>query len=137
MTTKDVNPHQIFSLRKVLTFFLLSIVAGIAYAADSNSDGIDDKYDNCVLVANTEQRDTDNDGIGSICDADLNNDDIVNAVDFGIFRSAYLSSNADADFNGDGIVNILDFNILRGQYLQAPGPAGADVDTPIAGAVTW
>jgi len=37
-------------------------------AADSDGDGVADPYDNCELVENTDQIDTDDDGAGDACD---------------------------------------------------------------------
>ncbi|MEO0973632.1 MAG: GC-type dockerin domain-anchored protein, partial [Pseudomonadota bacterium] len=91
---------------------------------DADSDGIPDAEDNCTLVANADQRDTDGDGFGNICDADLDNNGIVNRDDFLIFRPRFNSDDPDADFNGDGIVNRDDVFILRDSFGQAPGPAG-------------
>ncbi|MEM6641280.1 MAG: hypothetical protein AAF610_15435, partial [Pseudomonadota bacterium] len=72
---------------------------------------------------------TDEDGFGNLCDADLNNDNTVNVVDLGIFRSVFFSSDPDADFNGDGTVNILDLGIMRAGFFAAPGPAAGSVVT--------
>ena len=91
---------------------------------DSDGDGIPDVQDNCINTANADQRDSNGDGYGNVCDADLNNDGIVNLVDFVVFRNAYLTADADADFNGDGIVNLVDFVTFRNAYLQPPGPSG-------------
>ena len=89
---------------------------------DTDGDGVGDYVDNCLIVANTDQRDTNGDSFGNACDPDLNNDGIVNFPDFSIFRAAWLTNNPDADFNGDGIVNFPDFSILVGFWLQSPGP---------------
>ena len=48
---------------------------------DEDDDGIPDAEDNCTEVPNADQRDTNLDGYGNLCDADLNNDDIVNFGD--------------------------------------------------------
>ena len=95
---------------------------GDAAVGDPTSGG--DPADNCKLVSNADQRDTNGDGFGNVCDADLNNDGIVNTLDFGLFRKAYGSTgpNLDADFNGDGIVNTLDFGLFRKMYGAPPGP---------------
>ena len=91
---------------------------------DTDGDGVPDSSDNCTEVANADQRDTNGDGFGNICDPDLNNDGLVNLVDYVALRSVYLTPNADADLNGDGIVNLVDYVILRNYYLKSPGPSG-------------
>lgn len=92
--------------------------------ADADADGILYLNDNCVDVANADQRDTDSDGFGNICDGDLNNDNIINAIDLGLFKQKFFTSDADADLNGDGIVNALDLGIFKQMYGQRPGPSG-------------
>ncbi|QPK63618.1 thrombospondin type 3 repeat-containing protein [Methylomonas sp. LL1] len=100
-------------------------------ALDSDHDGIDDGSDNCLLIANPDQRDTDGDGFGNACDTDLNNDQISNNLDTGILKSVYLCNSVSnpgidscdhADFNGDGVVNNLDVGISKQYYLLPPGP---------------
>ncbi|MFK7885573.1 MAG: hypothetical protein AB8G16_01800 [Gammaproteobacteria bacterium] len=80
---------------------------------DSDNDGLTDSADNCVAVANADQRDTDSDGIGNLCDADLNQDCLVQVEDLGLFRQVFFSDDANADFDGDGTVNVVDLGILR------------------------
>ena len=83
---------------------------------DTDHDGYADNVDNCVTLANPDQRDTNGNGLGNRCDADLNNDGIVNALDLGIFKRRFGTHDADADFNGDGIVNALDLGILKSLF---------------------
>ena len=45
---------------------------------DRDADGVRDEFDNCPAAANTDQQDTDGDGIGDACDCDLDNDGIPN-----------------------------------------------------------
>jgi len=90
---------------------------------DSDLDGIANNEDNCVNVANANQRDTDNDGFGNLCDTDLNNDGVTNALDSALFRAAFGGTYANADFNGDGVVNGLDNSLFRARFGSAPGPA--------------
>ncbi|MDT0608623.1 thrombospondin type 3 repeat-containing protein, partial [Croceitalea rosinachiae] len=49
---------------------------------DTDSDGIQDVVDNCPFIYNPEQEDFDNDGIGDVCDGDIDNDGILNEEDF-------------------------------------------------------
>lgn len=91
-------------------------------APDADGDGVTNGRDNCLNVINTNQRDTDADGFGNLCDPDLNNDFIVNFIDISEFASVFLSNNENADFNGDGAVNFIDFSIMTGYFLAPPGP---------------
>jgi hypothetical protein len=89
---------------------------------DVDADGVPDDVDSCVKHANADQRDTDGDGFGNLCDPDLNNDAIVNFVDLGEFKSLFFSGDPDADFDGDGFVNFVDLGILKGFFFLPPGP---------------
>lgn len=103
------------------------IVLGPEVVADTDEDGVADDADNCTLIPNSDQRDTNGDGFGNICDPDLDNDGtVVNAVDLGLFRSVFFSTGPglDADFNGDNVVNAVDLGILRTFFFMPPGPSG-------------
>ena len=91
-------------------------------AADEDGDGFDNEVDNCPLRANPMQRDTDGDGYGNFCDPDLNNDNIVNAADLGIFKSVFFTPDPDADFDGSGVVNSTDLGIMKSLFFAPPGP---------------
>ncbi|MFK8031301.1 MAG: membrane dipeptidase [Gammaproteobacteria bacterium] len=92
-------------------------------AVDSDSDGIIDGVDNCTLVANPSQTDTDGDGYGNRCDADINNDCIINFLDIAAFPDQFLGTNELFDFTGEGAVNFLDYSYMTGVFLDAPGPS--------------
>ncbi|WP_446812249.1 dockerin type I domain-containing protein (plasmid) [Methylomonas sp. 2BW1-5-20] len=101
-----------------------------AAGLDSDVDGVVDNQDNCKLVSNTSQLDSDGDHFGNACDADFNNDCKTNSLDLGKFKSVYGISvgtpelKAAADFNGDGKVNSLDLGLFNKLYGKAPGPSG-------------
>ena len=91
---------------------------------DTDGDGIPDSRDNCVAVKNADQRDSDGDGYGDACDADANNDGIVNSLDLALVRSSFGFRGASrADLNGDGVVNALDLAKVRQQFGTRPGPS--------------
>lgn len=86
--------------------------------------------DNCSSVGNPDQRDTNEDGFGNVCDADLNGDLIVNVTDLGLLRTVFFTADSDGDFNGDGIVNVIDLGILRQAFFDPPGPSCAAPNLP-------
>ena len=91
---------------------------------DSDGDGLNDLVDNCTFQANAGQQDGDQDGIGNRCDADLNQDCVVNVEDLGIFKQRFFTSDAVADFDSSGTVNVVDLGILRTLFFGQPGPSG-------------
>lgn len=110
--------------------FIAHILGGITYAAgagtdiDTDGDSIVDAQDNCQTFANSDQRDSNGDGFGNLCDADLNNDCTTNFQDLALLSDNFLGSDADSDLNGDGVVNFLDINLFSQLFLSAPGPSG-------------
>ncbi|MFK8032428.1 MAG: family 16 glycosylhydrolase [Gammaproteobacteria bacterium] len=97
--------------------------SSVEVEADEDEDGVPDSTDNCTAVANADQTDSNGDGFGNACDADLNNDNIVNFLDLSLFSNVFLTPNADADFNSDGNVNFFDLVILQNAFFAPPGPA--------------
>ncbi len=92
---------------------------------DTDTDGVLDYKDNCTMVANAGQQDTDGDKYGNACDADFNNDGFVNSLDIGLFKSMFMNTgDSEADINSDGIVNSLDLGLFKGMFFQVPGPSG-------------
>jgi hypothetical protein len=91
---------------------------------DRDGDGIPDSRDNCIAVRNADQRDSDGDGYGDVCDADANNDGIVNSIDLAIVRDGFgKPTPSRADLNGDGSVNALDLAQVRRFFGSRPGPS--------------
>jgi hypothetical protein len=42
-------------------------------------------------VTNADQRDTNGDSFGNLCNPDLNHDSFVNLVDFGLLKAVFFS----------------------------------------------
>jgi len=92
---------------------------------DTDRDGAVDSVDNCTLITNADQRDTDGDGYGNICDPDFNGNGIVDPFDFSLLKSRFgQSSFPDQDLNGNGVVDPFDFSKLKSMFGQPPGPSG-------------
>jgi hypothetical protein len=89
---------------------------------DADGDGVANDADNCVEAPNEDQRDSNSDGYGNMCDPDLNGDEIVNFLDLGIMKSVFFGSDPDADLTGDGVVNFLDLGIMKSFFFESPGP---------------
>lgn len=104
------------------------LLAVPALAQDEDGDGVTDATDNCTVVANPDQRDTDIDGYGNACDPDFNNDLVVNFADLDDMREAFFSSAALTDLNGDDITNFIDLQIFKQFFFGPPGPGAPDVD---------
>lgn len=92
--------------------------------SDFDNDGVDDDSDNCLNTPNPEQRDTDGDGYGNLCDADFNCNGLVDPGDFSLLKARFgSSSHPDQDLNSNGIVDPSDFSRLKSVFGLPPGPS--------------
>ncbi|MFK8030622.1 MAG: hypothetical protein AB8G18_10305 [Gammaproteobacteria bacterium] len=120
-------------MKTLLSLGLLLAWSGTAGAQDiwdTDGDGFDDNVDNCTLVFNDLQRDTDGDSFGNMCDADFTGDGVINFADLSYLGDKFLSADPDADLNGDGTVNFLDIARFGDLFLTTPGPTGTNPDQP-------
>ena len=102
---------------------LVCIMSPAVFAVDTDNDGVDDVADNCTLVNNPVQRDTDGDGYGNFCDPVFNQDYMTNGSDLFYMKSMFFTSDPDADLNGDGTVSFGDYFILEYRFFTPPGPS--------------
>ena len=87
--------------------------------SDLDGDGISDLQDNCQTIANTDQADMDNDGIGDECDIDIDSDGdgisdlqdncqtMANTNQLDLDNDG-LGDVCDLDIDGDGVLNTVD-----------------------------
>ena len=79
----------IFIPVSTISFEVVSIanvsISSTSCVFDVELDGIFDVDDNCLLVANPDQLDSNNDGIGDACSGDTDEDGIIEELDNCIF----------------------------------------------------
>ena len=113
---------------------LMRIAAPRRAVADRDGDGIEDARDNCLDLPNPDQRDTDADGFGNLCDPDLDGDLVVSSSEFRddgrsdlqrIVRSQDTGLYVpDCDLDGDEKVDEADSQ-RAGLFAELPpGPSG-------------
>ena len=76
---------------------------------DKDGDTVPDNIDNCPLVANLNQLDTDSDGDGNACDDDDDNDGMPDTYETSNGFNPLDASDASTDADGDGFSNLVEY----------------------------
>ena len=102
------DPNMIFSWEDIPE----ACFRDASFEQDTDGDGIVDALDNCPTKANTNQKDTDKDGLGNRCDLDDDNDGFTDAEENRV-GSNPLNPNSTPesiifDADSDGILDIFD-----------------------------
>jgi len=101
--------------------------------ADSDSDGVQNAFDNCRDWPNPSQTDSNHDGCGDACTASIRCDFSGNATvgleDFltiGMnFGMAVTPPGTEGDCDpGDGFVGLPDFLVMASEFGHTVGPSG-------------
>lgn len=107
------------------------LLAGAVWAeTDTDGDGVMDSMDNCIEIGNPLQRDADEDGYGTSCDPDFNNDGVVGMPDFAIwipYRMGLVPCEAVVDMSPDSPTPQCDASddlVITAFYGEPPGPSG-------------
>lgn len=96
---------------------------------DTDNDGVVDFEDNCFDIYNPDQSDLDGDGLGDVCDDDIDGDGVMNNIDTcpntpeGESVNATGCSQSQLDDDGDGVMNDKDLcpNTTSGTNVNANG----------------
>ena len=59
-----------------------------------------------------------------MCDADFNNDGVIEYADYLYLGTRWMTADANADLDGDGVVSWGDLLILFNTFYSSPGPSG-------------
>jgi len=82
-------------------------ISFVSVTTDLDGDGISDLIDNCPETANADQADLDMDGIGDICDEDIDGDFSANDIDCDpLDETIYVGAPCD-DGNDETVIDVL------------------------------
>lgn len=118
----NITSNQIYGAPLTITV--------VGYQTDTDGDLVLDTWDNCPLVANEDQINSDNDSVGDICDQDADNDGVDDASDNCPYVTNVDQSDTDLDGRGDvcdtGLVGGLDVTFSSGTGVEYSGSGSSE-----------
>lgn len=96
----------------------ITVVTSNTVTADSDNDGIADAQDNCPLLSNPNQLNTDSDSLGNVCDLDDDNDGIPDSWELLYGLNPLVSSDAGLDGDNDGLTNLAEYTANRNPIVN-------------------
>jgi len=113
--TKNSYSIVIRSTDGISSYSKTFIISVVDVDEDTDGDGITNSKDNCPMIANNNQLDTDGDGFGDVCDSDDDGDGVEDYLD-----NCPLTYNIyQIDTDGDGIDDSCDLDADDDTYLDA------------------
>ena len=113
-TFKYRTPH-LFTEADFSPGLVWKVPASGVSAPDADNDGVADAIDNCPLVSNPSQANSDGDAQGNACDTDDDNDGIDDAVD----NCPLIANPLQTDSNSDGTGDACAFSCAGDDHLFA------------------
>jgi len=118
-TLDDIKSSLINSSHDVLTTGFDYRTGYGRISLDADQDNINHDDDNCLLILNFDQQDVDDDGMGDVCDNDIDGDGLLNTTEISLGTDPYK---VDTDIDG------LSDSDEVGIYFTNPLVADTDLD---------